>query len=148
MFRHRRLFSIMYDILSLTNSTLLSADMILLCTKNLYPIHDSHSSFRKKMFIHLQVLCHRPSISPPALPLNLTYILIVPSKRSLGSPTLYKLLTFHNPNLISIFRPLGHLSKQSIQVQGCIAFFATNSFFYVEGLLVPPQPPSWRTTPL
>jgi hypothetical protein len=33
-------------------------------------------------------------------------------------PTLYKLLTFHSLNLISVFRLLGHLSKESVQVQG------------------------------
>jgi hypothetical protein len=33
MIWHQRPLSIMYDILSLTNSTLLTADMILLCTK-------------------------------------------------------------------------------------------------------------------
>jgi hypothetical protein len=41
-------------------------------------------------------------------------------------PTLYKLLRIHNPNLITIFCPLGHLTKESIQVKGCIAFFVTN----------------------
>jgi hypothetical protein len=40
--------SIMYDILSLTNSTLLTADMILLYKKTLYPIHGSHSLFHTK----------------------------------------------------------------------------------------------------
>jgi hypothetical protein len=34
MIWHQRPLSIMYDILSLTNSTLLTADKILLCTKN------------------------------------------------------------------------------------------------------------------
>jgi hypothetical protein len=41
--------SIMYDILSLTNSTLLTVDMILLCTKNVYLIHGSHFTFHRKM---------------------------------------------------------------------------------------------------
>jgi hypothetical protein len=31
---------------------------------------------------------------------------------------LYKLLTFHVPSLIYIFRRLGHLSKESVQVRG------------------------------
>jgi hypothetical protein len=71
----------------LTNSTLLSADMILLCAKkNLYLMHDSHSLFSRKMCIIPQVRCHRPPIWPPALPLNLRYIWTVPSKLSLGSP--------------------------------------------------------------
>jgi hypothetical protein len=43
MISHQWPLSIMYDILSLANSTLLTADIILLCAKNLYLIHDSHS---------------------------------------------------------------------------------------------------------
>jgi hypothetical protein len=38
----------MYEILSLTNSTLLTADMILLSIKSLYPMHGSHSPFHRK----------------------------------------------------------------------------------------------------
>jgi hypothetical protein len=57
-------------------------------------------------------------------------------------PALYKLLTFHNPNLISIFRSLGRLSKESVQVRGLCKLFVT-SFSYGEGLLTP----SWRATP-
>jgi hypothetical protein len=71
----------MYDILSLTISTLLTADMIILCTKSLYIIHDSHSPFRRKMCTLPQVRCHRPPIWPPTLPLNLTYIWLVPLKQ-------------------------------------------------------------------
>jgi hypothetical protein len=41
MISHHRLF----DFLSLTNSSFLTADMILLCTKKLYFIRDSHASF-------------------------------------------------------------------------------------------------------
>jgi hypothetical protein len=67
----------MYDILSLTNSTLLTADMILLWTKILYLIHDSHSPFCRKMCVLLLVWSHRPPVRPPARPQNLTYILIV-----------------------------------------------------------------------
>jgi hypothetical protein len=47
----------MYDILSLTNSTLLTAGLIVLPTKSLYLIHDSHFPFCRKMFILLQVQC-------------------------------------------------------------------------------------------
>jgi hypothetical protein len=61
-------------------------------------------------------------------------------------PALYKLLTFHNPNLISIFCRLGHLSKESVQVRGSIVFFITNLLFTVKGCYPHAQPPSWRTT--
>jgi hypothetical protein len=43
-------------------------------------------------------------------------------------PTLYKLLIFHNLNLISIFHPLGCLSKESVQVRGSLRMFVTNLF--------------------
>jgi hypothetical protein len=33
-------------------------------------------------------------------------------------PALYRLLTFHVPNLMSIFFSLGRLSKESVQVRG------------------------------
>jgi hypothetical protein len=48
-------------------------------------------------------------------------------------PALYKLLTFHNPNLIFIFCHLGHLSKEFVQVWSCFEIFRTNLFFMVKG---------------
>jgi hypothetical protein len=68
---------IVYNILSLTNSTLSTADMVLLWTRMIYLIDDCHSPFRRKICILLQVRCHRPPVWPPALPVNLTYILTV-----------------------------------------------------------------------
>jgi hypothetical protein len=127
---HQRPLSIMYNILSLTISTLLTADMILICTRNLYLIHETCSPFLRKMCILLQVHCQRPPIWPLAFLLNLTYISTVPSKL-IKEPALYKLLTFHNPNLISIFC---RLSKESIQVWGSVWFFVTNFFFIVKCL--------------
>jgi hypothetical protein len=103
---------IMYGILSLTDSTLLTADMILLCTKILYPIHSSHSPFNRKMYIILLVWCHCPCIWTPALPLNLTYIWTVPSKLSLGSPP----YTFYVPHSKShVHIPLLGLFVQRIR---------------------------------
>jgi hypothetical protein len=55
-------------------------------------------------------------------------------------PALYRHITFHNPNLISIFCRLGRLSKECVQVRGSIATFG-------EGLLSSHPTPSWRTTP-
>jgi hypothetical protein len=57
----------MYDILSLTNSTLLTADMILSYTKNLYQIHDSHFPFHRQMCISVLVCCYLCPIWPPVL---------------------------------------------------------------------------------
>jgi hypothetical protein len=76
---HQRPLSIMYDFLSLTNSSLL-------CTKNLYLIQVYHSPFCRQAYIPQRVRCHRPPIWLLALPLNLTYIFTVHSKLSLGSP--------------------------------------------------------------
>jgi hypothetical protein len=49
--------SIMYHILSLTNLTLLNAELVLLRTKNLHLILN-HSPFHRKMCILLLVQCH------------------------------------------------------------------------------------------
>jgi hypothetical protein len=53
----QRPLSIVYDILSLTNSTLLTADVILLCTKDPV-IHESHSALCRKLHMHMLVWCH------------------------------------------------------------------------------------------
>jgi hypothetical protein len=86
----------MYDILSLTNSTLLTADMILYVQKTLYPIHGSHCPFHRKMCIPLLVRCHCPP-TKSNLYLNSSLETVI------REPTLYKLLMFHVPNLVSIF---------------------------------------------
>ena len=59
---------------------------------------------------------------------------------------LYWILTFHVPNLISLFRCLGH-TKVSIQVLGKCSWFATKLFFTVRNCQHVAQPPSYRTTP-
>jgi hypothetical protein len=99
MIWHQRPLSIMYDILSLTDLTLLTADIILLCTpKKLHLSHDSHSPFRRKMYILIQVRCHRPPTKSD--------IWLVPSKLSLGS-LLYtnSIIRIHpGPRLYLVFR--------------------------------------------
>jgi hypothetical protein len=117
--------------LSLTNSTLSTADVILLRTKNLYLIHSSHFPLCRKLCVLLIVRSLRPSIWPPALPLNVTNILIVllipplvnlpytnftcsmfriPPAHSVAfgtgtsEPALYKLHMFHVPNPMCTFR--------------------------------------------
>jgi hypothetical protein len=127
----------MYHVLSLANSTLLTADMILLCTeKNLYLVHDSHSPFHRRMCILPQVRCHCPPIWP--LPLNLTY-LASSLETVFSEPSLYKLLTFHVPKLISIFHSLGHLSKESIQVRGSVIIFVTSLFLRLRVVIPTPK---------
>jgi hypothetical protein len=47
-------------------------------------------------------------------------------------PTLYKLLIFHVPNIMSIFLRLGR-SKESVQVLGSRNIFVTCLYFTVRG---------------
>jgi hypothetical protein len=47
---------------------------------------------------------------------------------ALSEPALYRLLTFHVANLLSIFRCLGR-TKVSVQVRGKCSWFATKSVF-------------------
>jgi hypothetical protein len=89
MISQQRPLSIAYYILSLTNSALLTANIDLFCTKNLYLIHVSHSPFHRKMYIHLLVQCHLCPIWPPVLPLNLTYILIFSFATVMSEPALH-----------------------------------------------------------
>jgi hypothetical protein len=60
---------------------------------------------------------------------------------------LCKLLTFHVPNLISIFHSLGRLSKESVQVRGSLEVFVTSCFLRWGVVNPKPNPPSWRATP-
>jgi hypothetical protein len=89
-----------------------------------------------------------PLSVPPPSPLTCT-----PTKSNLylassletviREPTLYKFLTFHNPNLMSIFRRLGRLSKESVQVRGSFWKFVKKLLFKVKGLDPHAQPPIW-----
>jgi hypothetical protein len=83
----------MYDILSLTNSTLLTADMILLCTKTLYPIHGSHSPAGTVPLPSHLISC-TPTKSNLYLDSSLETVIRV--------PTLYKLLTFHQLCILTV----------------------------------------------
>jgi hypothetical protein len=111
--------------------------------KNLYLINESHSPFHRKM----QVWCHPPSHLASFTPTKSNLYLASSLEAVIREPALYKLLTFNVPNLISIFHCMGHLSKESVQVQGSCKLFITNLFFTVKGCLPHAQPPSWRTTP-
>jgi hypothetical protein len=117
----------MYDILLLTNFTLLTADMILLCTKNLYVIHDSHSPFHRKMYILLLVWCHLRPIRPTVLSLKLNFI----SRYLQQLPWANQRYTYFWQsvlNLISTFFRLGCLSKESVQIRSFLWSFVTSIF--------------------
>jgi hypothetical protein len=61
----------------------------------------------------------------------------ISSTTALSENALYILLTFHIPNLVSIFFCLGLLSKDTVQVRGFLRIFVTSFFFYGEELLAP-----------
>jgi hypothetical protein len=105
--------------------------------KKLYLIHDSHFPFPRKMYIRLLVRCHLCPIWPPVLPLNTIYILIILPPLSWAKPASYSLLTFHVPELMSMFSSLGHLSKESVQVRRPLWHFVTSLFFTVKSCLAP-----------
>jgi hypothetical protein len=54
----------------------------------------------------------------------------------------------YNPNLVSIFRRLGHLCKESNQIQSFFEIFVTNLFFYCGGSLAPRPTPNMEDHPL
>jgi hypothetical protein len=106
-------------------------------TKDLYPIHGSHPH------LHIQMCILLTSCTPTESNLYLDSSL----ETVIREPTLYKLLMFHIPHLMSIFRHLGHLSKESIQVRGSLWFLITSLFLTVRSCQPHAQPPSWRNIP-
>jgi hypothetical protein len=130
----------MYDILSLTYSTLLAADMILFCTKNMYLIYYSHSPFHTKNVYSYS--CSMPPLSrlTSCTPIKSNLYLDSSVETVIRERALYKLLTFHNSNLISVFHRLGCLSRESVQVRGSFMTFVT-IFFTVKGCKPDTQPP-------
>jgi hypothetical protein len=66
-----------------------------------------------------------------------------------GGTSLWKLLIFQVPYLLSLFRCLVIYPKNpSIQVQVLFRLFVTSLFFYCEGLLVPRPSPKLEDNPL
>jgi hypothetical protein len=67
-------------------------------------------------------------VASESLPSHVTFCYSTKSNLYLGGsletvirePALYKLLTFHVPNFISIFCRLGHVAKESIQVRAAL----------------------------
>jgi hypothetical protein len=72
MISHQRHRSSMYNILSLTKSAFLAADMILFRLKKLLSISWFSFPFHRKIYILVLVRCYPCPIWPPALPINLT----------------------------------------------------------------------------
>jgi hypothetical protein len=91
---------------------------------------------------------HSPAGSAPS-PSHLASCTPTKSKLYLDSsletvvkePALYKHLTFHNPNLMSVFHCLGSLSRESVQVRVSLMTFVTILYYYGEGFLAPSPTP-------
>jgi hypothetical protein len=137
MILYQRPLCIMYDNLSLTNSTLLTADMILLCTKK--PVTNSWFSFPFPLR-NMYLPAH--SVPPPSYltlctPTKCNLYFEISSPNALSEPALYMLLTFH---LVSIFFRVGRLSKESIQVQGLFWMFVTILFLWWAVVSPTPNP--------
>jgi hypothetical protein len=125
--------------LSLGNCALLTAHMILLCTKKLYLIHDSHSPFSRNIYSpagSVPLLSHFTycSSSKSTLYFYITFSTIM------SEPDLHKLLTFRVPNLISIFHSIGRLAKKSIQARGSLWHLVTKLFFMLRSSCSTPTP--------
>ena len=67
-----------YDIPSLTNSTLLVADIILWCTKILFLIDDFRFFFHRIKYNPLFLQCSLCPTQPPVHTLNLIYASLIP----------------------------------------------------------------------
>jgi hypothetical protein len=139
---HQRPLSNMYDIRSLTNIPKLTTDIIRLWILTVCLIIDSHSITRRNMCIVLLIKCRCLSILPLALPLNLTYILTVPLKLSLGSSPYTNWSKSHNHILshtlfVNRIRPSHRLFQN----------FRNNLIYRARGFVPHTQPPSRRSTP-
>ena len=114
-----------YDILSLTNTTLLTADTILCCTKNRLPNWWFSLPFPLKKLkspvLTVPPLSHLTSCTSTKSNLYLANSLAT----AVNEPTLFRLQTFQVTNLKSLFRCLG-LTKVSVQVRSFICeYFVT-----------------------
>jgi hypothetical protein len=98
MVPQQRAFSIMYGLLSLTNPTVLTANMIPSIRKILSVIHDYHSHLYRKMYSRLWVQCHSCPIWTPVLPVNVTYTLLRVMNRRV-----YYSINFISPKWFRIF---------------------------------------------
>jgi hypothetical protein len=65
---------------------------------------------------------------------------------TLNDPDLYRLLTCHVPNLVSVFH-CSFLTVISVQARGKYIRFVTRLVFKMRNYWHLAQPPSWRTTP-
>ena len=109
-----------YDILSLTNFSLLTVDTILLCTKVLFQICDFHSLYHRRKLNPLLFQC----LFCPCTPTESNVYLATSLATIICDPELYRLLAFQVPDLMSPFHCLG-CTEGSSQVRGLVRCFIT-----------------------
>jgi hypothetical protein len=102
----------MYDTLSLTYSALLNADMILSLKKK--PVPNSLFSFPFPQNVYSPAPSVPPSSSATYTPTKSKYHFDSSFDSVTSEPAHYKVLTYHIPNLMSIFHHFGRLSKESV----------------------------------
>jgi len=108
--------------------------------KVLFPIDDFHFLFHRKNYHPLlfRLTSYTPSKSNLYFANSLTTVV--------NEPDLYRILTFHIPDLMSLFHGLGH-TKGSVLAQNTGIRFVTKSIFKARSCKHLTQPSSWRTTP-
>jgi len=124
MILHKRPLRTIHNLLPLTNPTLLPADTILWCTRK--PITIRLFSF---LFPQKKKSYNSPLIQCPLFPhftsrtsTKSTSCFVNSLATLVGEGVLYRPLTFHQPNIISLFHCLG-LTKVAAQARdNCIRF--------------------------
>ena len=124
MILHHRPLTIIYHILSQTNPTVLIAD-ILWYTKILVLI-DVLLFLSKKIIISCSYSIHLTSCTPTKYNLYLAISVVT----GVSDPYLCRLLTFHVPNLFSLFHCLG-CSEGTFQARSICTHFVTRPVFKV-----------------
>jgi len=118
----------MYDILSLTYSTLLAVETVLWCTKkSCFKLLIFVSFLQKKISCsHSAPLSHLTSCTPTKCNLYLAHSL----DTAASEPDLYRLLSFHVPSLMFLFHCLCR-TKGSVQARGTPIHFVQRVGFTV-----------------
>ena len=92
----------------------------------------SYTEKKNPLLLTVPPLSHLISCTPTQSNLYLAISLAT----VVSEPDLYRLYTFHAPNLMSLFHCLGH-TKGSVQAQGTYILFHNKISFYGEELLAP-----------
>jgi hypothetical protein len=112
MILHQRPLKRTYDTLSLTNSTPLTADTVLWCTKFLFPIDDFSFLFHTKNHISCSYRAPFAPPNPPAQPIN--DILLPGAERPLMVESFGLLNLFPFPSILDAGYPVFDLHLANV----------------------------------